>query len=164
MSVVDRLKCQTQALIYYITLHSLHIKCLKKVSLHLHVRHVNMKQEICEQEAQGSKLRRKKKVNRAEQVQCKRSEENILSTLIPHHVTHYNMSVSPWFLVKFVVINRSYWGDVPLGNIGTQQFCSPVPWCFSFWECWLIPVARVSVGGCAARESRASTERHHSPS
>lgn len=59
------------------------------------------------------------------------------------------MSISPWFLVKTIVINRSYWGGVPLGNIGTQRLCSPAT--FFLWECWLIPGAWVSVGGCSLR-------------
>lgn len=34
------------------------------------------------------------------------------------------------FSVKFIVISRSYCGGVPLGDIGTRRFCSPVTWCF----------------------------------
>lgn len=44
---------------------------------------------------------------------------------------HVTVCLSPFdLLVKFIVINRSYWGGVPLGNIGTQHFCSPVTFLF----------------------------------
>lgn len=83
--------------------------------------------------------------------------QNIFSPLILHHVTHHHMSISPWFsLVKFIVINRSYWGGVPLGNIGTQCFCSPVTWRFSLGmltNSWCMGICRRL---CSRRERRAN--------
>lgn len=54
----------------------------------------------------------------------------ILCLCIMWHVTVCLSSSD--LLVKFIVINRSYCGGVPLGDIGTRRFCSPCYVMFSF--------------------------------